>query len=276
MGIVSAKDRAIGAGPYDDFIQTDASINPGNSGGPLFNLKGEVIGINAAINPNGRGIGFAIPVDALKDVLDQLIRTGRVSRGSLGVTIQRVDAALGKALDVGGEKGALISDVQPGTPAAQSGLKAGDVIVSLDGAAVASFDDLPRMVARHTPGSHTKVEYVRAGKRETVDVVLAELNDEPARKVESGSAPNGVAPQGLGIEVGESPQRRGEVIVGRVMPGSAADGRLVGGDVILEVNRTAVHSPEEVANQVKRSPAQSPLLFKIRREGKTLYVAVDR
>jgi serine protease Do len=276
MGIVSAKDRAIGAGPYDDFIQTDASINPGNSGGPLFNLKGEVVGINTAINPNGRGIGFAIPVDALKDVLDPLVRTGHVSRGSLGVTIQRVDVALGKALGVGGEKGALISDVQPGTPAAQAGLKAGDVIISLDGAPVASFDDLPRMIARHAPGSRTKVEYLRAGKRETVDVVLAELKDEPVREIESGSAPNGVEPQGLGIEVGESSQRRGEVIVGRVMPGSAADGRLVSGDVILEVNRAPVRSPEDVANQVKRSAEGSPLLFKIRRQGNTLYVAVDR
>src|SRR5262249_32526766 len=148
MGIVSAKDRAIGAGPYDDFIQTDASINPGNSGGPLFNLKGEVIGINTAINPNGRGIGFAIPADALKDVLGQLITTGKVSRGWLGVAIQPVDATLGKALGTGGAKGALVAEVVPRGPAERAGIKAGDVIVSLDGSPVASSEDLPRMVAR--------------------------------------------------------------------------------------------------------------------------------
>src|SRR5579859_4088199 len=137
-GIVSAKSRAIGAGPYDDFIQTDASINPGNSGGPLFNLKGEVVGINTAINPNGRGIGFAIPSDALKEVLGQLIGTGHVARGWLGVAIQPVDAALGKALGTGSSKGALVAEVAPGGPAEHAGFKPGDVILSLDGASVPS------------------------------------------------------------------------------------------------------------------------------------------
>jgi serine protease Do len=174
MGIVSAKDRAIGAGPYDDFIQTDASINPGNSGGPLFNLKGEVVGINTAINPNGQGIGFAIPVDALKDVLDPLISTGRVARGYLGVAIQSVDAALGKALGLSGAKGALVAEVVPGGAADRAGVKSGDVIVGVDGTVVPSSEDLPRIVARHAPGTRAKLDVLRGGNPLTFDVALDE------------------------------------------------------------------------------------------------------
>jgi serine protease Do len=278
MGIVSAKDRAIGAGPYDDFIQTDASINPGNSGGPLFNLKGEVIGINTAINPNGRGIGFAIPVDALKDVVGPLINTGRVARGRLGVAIQPVDAALGKALGLEGSKGALVADVEAGGPAARAGLQAGDVIVSVDGTPVPASDDLPRMVARHAPGSRTKVEISRNGKRQIIDVTLDELKDEtPRPDQQSGSSgPSSTAPQGLGIEIGENPNRRGEVIVGRVVPGGSAEGQLAPGDVILEVNRAAVHRPEDVVARAKDTPQGSPVLLKIKREGKTRFVALER
>src|SRR5208282_4845914 len=156
MGIVSAKSRSIGAGPYDDFIQTDASINPGNSGGPLFNLHGQVVGINTAINPNGKGIGFAIPSDALRDVLPQLEATGHVSRGRLGVGIQPVDAPLAKALGLEKARGALVGDVEADGPAAKVGMKSGDVILSVDGAEVSHAQDLPRIVARHAPGTTVK------------------------------------------------------------------------------------------------------------------------
>ena len=132
MGIVSAKSRAIGAGPYDDFIQTDASINPGNSGGPLFNLLGQVVGINTAINPQGRGIGFAIPVDALKDILPQLQSSGRVARGRLGVAIQSVDLALAKALGLERPKGAMVAEVEPGGPADRAGLRPGALLLRVD------------------------------------------------------------------------------------------------------------------------------------------------
>ncbi len=132
MGIVSAKSRSIGAGLYDDFIQTDASINPGNSGGPLFNLRGQVVGINTAMNPHGQGIGFAIPVDALKDILPQLLSTGKVARGRLGVAIQSVDASLAKALGLDRPKGALVGEVEPGGPADRAGLRGGDLIVRID------------------------------------------------------------------------------------------------------------------------------------------------
>ncbi|HKQ71568.1 MAG TPA: Do family serine endopeptidase, partial [Polyangiaceae bacterium] len=277
MGIVSAKDRAIGAGPYDDFIQTDASINPGNSGGPLFNLKGEVIGINTAINPNGRGIGFAIPVDALKDVVGQLIGTGRVARGRLGVAIQPVDVALGKALGMDASKGALVAEVEAGGPAERAGLKAGDVIVSVGGAPVPSSEDLPRMVARHAPGAKTQVEISRNGKRQTLAVTLDELKDEPLPvSATHGPSSGSTAPQGLGIEIGESPNRRGEVVVGRVAPGGAADGQLMPGDVIIEVNRSPIKRAEDVVAHTKETPTGSAVLFKVRREGKTRFVAVER
>ena len=276
MGIVSAKDRAIGAGPYDDFIQTDASINPGNSGGPLFHLKGEVVGINTAINPNGQGIGFAIPVDALKEVVEPLISKGRVARGYLGVVIQPVDAALGKALGLNGSKGALVAEVSPNGAADRAGMKSGDVIVNVDGAAVGSSEDLPRIIARHAPGAHAKIEISRSGKRQTLDVALDELKDE-ARADKSPSSHGGTeAPAGLGIEIGEAPNRKGEVIVGRVVPGAPADGHLVPGDVILEVNNVAVHKPEEVAARTKSTPSGSPVLLKVKREGKTRYVAIER
>jgi len=277
MGIVSAKGRAIGAGPYDDFIQTDASINPGNSGGPLFNLKGEVVGINTAINPNGRGIGFAIPVDALKEVLGPLMSTGHVARAWLGVAIQPVDATLGKALGNAGAKGALVAEVVPRGPAERAGLKAGDVIVGLDGAPVASSEELPRMVARHPPCTHSKVEVLRGGKRETFDVALDELKEEASRAEEPPlSSPSLKAPEGLGIEVGESPNHRGEVVVGRVVPGSAAYGELRPGDVILEVNRTPVRRPEDVVASAKETRPGEPVLFKIKREGQARFVAVER
>jgi serine protease Do len=277
MGIVSAKARAIGAGPYDDFIQTDASINPGNSGGPLFNLKGEVVGINTAINPNGQGIGFAIPVDALKEVVEPLISKGRVARGYLGVVIQPVDAALGKALGLNGAKGALVAEVAPGGAAERAGVKSGDVIVSVDGTDVPSSDDLPRMIARHAPGSHAKVEVSRNGNRQTLDVALDELKDDTSREGKTPpSSPGTEAPAGLGIEIGESPNRKGEIVVGRVVPGAPADGQLVPGDVILEVNNAAVHKPEDVAARTKSTPSGSPVLLKIKRDGKTRYVAIDR
>src|SRR5262249_40402236 len=161
LGIVSAKARAIGAGPYDDFIQTDASINPGNSGGPLFNWRGEVIGINTAIRPGANGIGFAIPIDAVKDVLGQLREKGHVERGRLGLAFQALTPTLATALGVDGPKGALVSDVEPGGAAARAGIKAGDVVVSVNGTPIQHADELRRRVARNAPGSTIKVGVIR-------------------------------------------------------------------------------------------------------------------
>jgi serine protease Do len=276
MGIVSAKGRTIGAGPYDDFIQTDASINPGNSGGPLFNLRGQVVGINTAINPNGKGIGFAIPVDALKDVLAQLATTGHVARGRLGVAIQGVDAPMAKALGLDRAKGALVGEVEPGGPSDKAGLKAGDVIVGVDQTEVPRVEDLPRIVARHAPGSKVSLKVMRDRNARTVDVTLDALKDEPARgESDDDAAPSqqGPASHKLGIEVGDA--RGGGVAIQRVVPGSVADGALAPGDVIVEVNRAPIAHASELAAKLASTPKDDPILLRVRREGKLRFVALE-
>jgi serine protease Do len=273
MGIVSAKSRSIGAGLYDDFIQTDASINPGNSGGPLFDLRGQVVGINTAINPNGRGIGFAIPVDALKDVLPQLLSVGKVARGRLGVSIQQVDASLGKALGLARSEGALVAEVDPGGPADKAGIKAGDVILRVDQSPVTRAEDLPRVVARNRPGSKVKVEIRRERATRTVEVSLDEVRDEaPAPATPTG--PGAAAPHGIGVQLSDVPGQG--VVVGRVVAGSPADGELAPGDVIVEVNRAPVARAADVVARIGATPTGTPILFKVARQNKTRFVAIER
>jgi serine protease Do len=275
MGIVSAKSRAIGAGLYDDFIQTDASINPGNSGGPLFDLRGQVVGINTAINPNGRGIGFAIPVDALKDVLTQLLSTGRVARGRLGVGIQSVDPTLSKALGLARPEGALVAEVEPGGPADQAGVKPGDLIMRIDQAPVARAEDLPRIVARHQPGTKVKVEIRRERVTRTIDVSLDEVRDEQGGP-SSGSAPapGAASPKGIGVQLSDVAGQG--VVVARVLPGSAADGELEPGDVIVEINRAPVSRAADVVSRIGATPPGTPILLKVTRQNKTRFVAIER
>jgi serine protease Do len=275
MGIVSAKSRSIGAGLYDDFIQTDASINPGNSGGPLFDLRGQVVGINTAINPNGRGIGFAIPVDALKDVLPQLLSAGKVARGRLGVAIQQVDASLARALGLARPEGALVAEVEPGGPADKAGIKAGDLILRVDQSAVPRAEDLPRVVARNRPGSKVKVEIRRERATRTVEVSLDEVRDESGPPSPAAPpAPGAAAPHGIGVQLSDV-QGQG-VVVARVVAGSAADGELAPGDVIVEVNRTPVARAADVVARIAATPAGTPILFKVARQNKTRFVAIER
>ena len=275
MGIVSAKSRAIGAGLYDDFIQTDASINPGNSGGPLFDLRGQVVGINTAINPNGRGIGFAIPVDALKEVLSQLLSTGKVARGRLGVAIQAVDPGLSKALGLARPEGALVAEVEPGGPADKAGLKAGDVILRVDQSPITRAEDLPRTVARHPPGSKVKVEVRREHASRTLEVNLDEVRDESSAPTAGGSpGPGAAAPKGIGVQLSDAPGQG--VVVARVVAGSAADGELEPGDVIVEVNRAPVARAADVVTRISATPAGTPILFKVTRQNKTRFVAIER
>src|SRR5574341_213043 len=174
-GIVSAKGRIIGSGPYDDFIQTDASINPGNSGGPLFNLKGEVMGINTAIVQGGQGIGFATPIHLAKSILGQLKEKGRVVRGWLGVYIQRLTPDMAESLGVAGKKGALVADVTKEGPAAKAGIRSGDVIVKFDGKAVSDEHELPQAVASTKVGKKVDVVVLREGKEFTIPVTIGEM-----------------------------------------------------------------------------------------------------
>ena len=275
MGIVSAKSRAIGAGLYDDFIQTDASINPGNSGGPLFDLRGQVVGINTAINPNGRGIGFAIPVDALKEVLPQLLSAGKVARGRLGVAIQAVDPALGKALGLARPEGALVADVETGGPADKAGLKAGDLIVRIDQSPVTRAEDLPRIIARHRPGSKVKVEIRRERVSRSLEASLDEVPDESSTAKESAPpVPGAAAPKGIGVQLSDVPGQG--VVVARVVAGGAADGELEPGDVIVEINRASVARAADVVTRIAATPAGTPILFKVARQNKTRFVAIER
>lgn len=272
MGIVSAKSRTIGAGPYDDFIQTDASINPGNSGGPLFNLRGEVIGINTAINPNGQGIGFAIPIDDIKNILPQLLDTGHVARGKLGVLIQPVDANLALALGLDKPRGALVAQVESTSAGGKAGIENGDVIVQVDGVDVPSSLDLPRMVARHAPGSKVNVKVLRKGESKTFVVTLDALDDEDKRA--AGTNEPSADDRSLGAELSDAPDGGGAV-VRRVRPNSKAEGALRPGDVIIEVGQTRVKNAAEAAENIKRAREKGPVLLRVERDGKGLYVAID-
>ena len=190
-GIVSAKDRVIGSGPYDDFIQTDASINPGNSGGPLFNTRGEVVGVNTTIfsqTGGNIGIGFAIPINMAKNVADQLRNQGKVRRGWLGLSVQPVTEEMASALDLASSKGALVADVLPSSPADHSGIKRGDVIVEFDGGAIKDSRDLSQLAAKASPGKSIKIKAIRDGSPQTFTIKIGEFPDDERQA--SKSAPD--------------------------------------------------------------------------------------
>jgi serine protease Do len=275
MGIVSAKGRTIGAGPYDDFIQTDASINPGNSGGPLFNLRGQVVGINTAINPNGKGIGFAIPVDELKDVVGQLVSSGHVARGRIGVVIQGVDAPLAKALGMDHPHGALIGEVEPDGPGAKAGLQAGDVIEQVDQTDIPHSEDLPRTIARHAPGSRVNLKVLRNGHEQSFGITLAAINDEKKKGESTDEIGSSQSPGShkLGIQVEDAPG--GGALVQHVASGSPAEGQLVPGDVILEVNHTPIAHAAELFPRVTGSRKGEPVLLRVRHEDRIRFVAIE-
>ena len=198
-GIVSAKERVIGSGPYDDFIQTDAAINPGNSGGPLFNVKGEVIGINTAIysrSGGNNGIGFAIPINLARSVLDDLRNKGHVTRARLGVHITDVDKETMQALGLKNREGALVPQVEAGSAADRAGIKPGDVIVSIDGEPIHQAHDLPIRVARHHPGDRVRIGVIRNGKLKVIPVTVEEMQDEHVAR--AGAA----AKQGARVHLG--------------------------------------------------------------------------
>jgi len=266
-GIVSAKGRAIGAGPYDDFLQTDASINPGNSGGPLFDARGQVIGMNTAIVPAGQGIGFAIPSDEIKVIFKQLVATGRVERGKLGAQIQDVDEKLAKAMGLATTRGALVGDVERGSPGERAGLKKGDVIVGVDNVDIAHAHDLPRTIAKNPPGTKVTLKVRRGGQDVALPVTLERLEDKRVTAAPQPEAPSGQ----LGVQLGD---QAGRAVVRDVVPGSPASGALRPGDVILEVNRQRVASATEAAAKI-RAGGKSTLLL-VERDGVTQWVAIER
>jgi serine protease Do len=281
-GIVSAKHRIIGQGSYDDYIQTDAAINPGNSGGPLLNLKGEVIGINTAINPRANTIGFAVPINMAKEILPQLKSKGAVTRGWLGVVIQRITPDLTEALGLEDEKGALVSKVAPDGPAAAAGVEHGDVIVEFDDQVIDSWNELPRVVASTPVGKKVKLVVVRDGKRKTLKAEVGALDEgktlaaseEPA---EGGAAAFGLRVQDLTPEIAEQLGVKDDagVLVTRVEPGSPAqEAGLRRGDLIVEVDRSEVNDTSNL--QKRLSGAGGRALLLVRRGDATIFVPLKR
>jgi serine protease Do len=280
-GIVSAKGRIIGAGPYDDFIQTDASINPGNSGGPLFNMSGEVVGINTAIIAQGQGIGFAIPVNTAKPLIPQLVADGEVTRGYLGVNIQSITPELAKALGVEGREGALVADVNPGSPAEKGGLQRGDIIIAYGGKSVKNHHALPSMVAATPVGERVTVTVLRDGKEHKLSVKVGKLPTETAMREKTDMPAKGhwglqlhdLTPQ-IGQQLGLHADQ-GVVVVG-VEPGSPAhEAGIRQGDVIVEVNRQAVNSVDEVRETIDKSKEKDQLLLLVQRQGGKFYVPLE-
>jgi serine protease Do len=277
LGIVSAKARAIGAGPYDDFIQTDASINPGNSGGPLFNWRGEVIGINTAIRPGANSIGFAIPIDPVKNILAQLREKGHVDRGKLGLMFQPVSADLATALGLDGETGALVSDVVPNGAAARAGIHAGEVVTAIDGTPIRHAEDLPRRVASHQPGEQIKVTVVGNKKVRDVTAKLDALQDEddgssgsPKATPSKGRAP---APTDkIGIKLSDAPNGAGVVVEDVADDSEVKD--LHPGDVIVEMNNAPVHDTVSLRAAVAKVKPGSTVLAKVRRGRIIQYAAI--
>lgn len=186
-GIVSAKGRVLGAGPYDDFLQTDASINPGNSGGPLFNLRGEVVGINTAINPRGQGIGFSVPIDMVKPLIVDLKDDGKVSRGWLGVGLAPLDQRIAKQLSLKAGAGTVVGQVYPGTPAAEAGLRPGDVVTGIDGDDINDSETLIRAIGAQRPGETVVLDILREGEEKHIKVLLGERPDR--KDLERGVLP---------------------------------------------------------------------------------------
>ncbi|MBI4640682.1 MAG: DegQ family serine endoprotease [Candidatus Tectomicrobia bacterium] len=278
-GIVSAKYRNIGSGPYDNFIQTDASINPGNSGGPLFNTDGEVIGINAAIAAQGQGIGFAIPINMAKALLPQLRQQGRVTRGWLGVAIQVVTPELAKSFGLDKERGALVSGVEPGGPAEKGGVLKGDIITEFDGKAIDEMPKLPRVVAETPVGKDVDVKVLRKGQEKSLRIKVAQMKDEATlMRSENLESDLGMVVQDLTPEIARSLRldTTDGVIISEVKPGGKADEvGLRRGDLIEEMNQQTVRNLEDYRSIIAKSGKGDTLLFLIKRGNSALYVAMN-
>jgi serine protease Do len=280
-GIVSAKSRQIGAGPYDDFIQTDASINPGNSGGPLINMQGQVVGINTAIfsrTGGNIGIGFAIPINIAKELLPELKTKGKVTRGWLGVSVQRVTPDIAESLGMETAMGALVAHVASGSPAERAGIRQRDVIVEYAGKPIKESNDLPLMVARTRVGSRVQVVVLRDRREVALTVAIAELSERevmapaPERERDFGLTVQNVTPeiaQALGLK------RAQGVVITTVERGSPADDAgLRRGDVILEIDRITVGNLSDYRQAIAGLKRGESSLFLVQRGQATSFVAV--
>src|SRR5215207_6648354 len=275
-GIVSARGRDIGAGPYDDFLQIDAPINKGNSGGPTFNLQGEVVGMNTAIySPSGGSVGlaFAVPAATVQTVVDQLQQDGRVSRGYLGVQIQPLTKELAEGFGLSTEKGALVAGAQDGTPAEKAGLRSGDVITAVDGEPVANARELTRKIGSLKPGANAEISYLRDGKERTATIALASQPGDKEAKAAPAQSDDGLPK--LGLEL--APSEGEGVAVAAVDPdGPAALKGVKEGDVILEVGGQTVSKPADVKAglEAAHKAGRTAVLLRVKSKNGTRFVAI--
>jgi serine protease Do len=283
-GVVSATSRALGPeSSFVPFIQTDVAVNPGNSGGPLFNLRGEVIGINSQIySATGgyQGISFAIPIDVARNVQQQLVQTGHVTRGRIGVSIQDVNAQLAQSFKLDRPRGALVSAVEPGGPAAAAGLKPGDIILSVNGKPINASSELPSIIANTKPGTDATLEVWRNGRAETLKVRVAKLDEEDAERAANASPSGGGSAEtprlGLSVRALTPEEQRQAQTDGRLVveqaQGPAAAAGVQPGDIILAVGDTPVKSVDDLRKAAQNSKDTVALL--IQREDASIYVPV--
>jgi serine protease Do len=279
-GIISAKGRIIGAGPYDDFLQTDAAINPGNSGGPLFNMNGEVVGINTAIVAQGQGIGFATPINLAKEILTQL-KTGKVTRGWLGIMIQDITPELAESFGITETNGVIVGDVVADSPAEKAGLKRGDIVKSLNGKAVDNAHSLSRAVAAMGPESTATLEVLRDGKSKEIKLTIGTMPEEMADQKRGGSKSEtawGVTVQNLTPELARKfslDDNETGVVITDLQPGTpAAEARLRPGDVIKEVNRQKIQNVRDYKQTIQKMKKGETLLLLVKRGANTFYLAL--
>lgn len=281
-GIVSGKGRTLGSGNYENFIQTDASINPGNSGGPLFNLEGEMVGINTAIysrSGGNIGIGFAIPINMAKNVIEQLKTSGKVTRGWLGVMIQNVSQDLARQFGLEKPIGALVGEVSPGSPAEKAGILPGDIIVEYEGKEIAQMNMLPALVAQTPVGETANVTLIRNGKKKNVAVTVAKLEEDEGMTGETGQeSVLGLTVQQLTPELAQSLKIKDKegVIVANVEPNSAAaEAGLRPGDLILEINRQEIKNLGEYNNALANLDKKESILLLVKRDKHTRFVVLE-
>ena len=278
-GIVSAKGRALPDGTYVPFIQTDVAVNPGNSGGPLFNLKGEVVGINSQIYSRTggyQGLSFAIPIDLASKIQDQLVKNGKVTRGRIGVTIQEVNQSLAKSFGLEKPEGALVSSVDPEGPAAKAGIETGDVILKIDGATIGRTMDLSSRVAEIEPGASTRLEVWRKGAVRGITVKVGEM--APAKMAEAGLSKDvekgklGVAVRSLSDRERQTAGVTGGVLVEQA-GGAAARAGIQPGDIILALNSTPVKNPEELKKMIGKTGKVAAVL--VQRNDAKIFIPVE-
>ena len=277
-GIVSAKGRSLPGSSYVPFIQTDVAVNPGNSGGPLFNLAGEVIGINSQIYSRSggfQGISFAIPIETALDVKDQIVKHGKVSRGRIGVTVQEVNAGLAESFGLDRPRGALVSSVDPSAPGAKAGLQAGDIILSFDGKPIDRSSDLPALVARSIDGKSATMEVWRDRASKSLSVTPEAGGSK--EKVASNDGAGGKGRLGVAVRPLSPEERRdGEVKSGVVVErvsGAAARAGLQEGDILLSLNGKPITGPEDLRNRIEKSGRNAALL--VQRDDRRLFVPVE-